>query len=56
METIENKLWKIEKFRKNYKILENDATDEEIENYLKKHHDNELKTYEELMNRYINKK
>ena len=50
---VEKKLCKIAKFRNEYKILEKDATDEEIENYLRKFGGDEQKTYEALMQRYI---
>ena len=53
VDNIEDKLCIIAKFRKDYKILENDATDEEIENYLRKFGGDEQKTYEALMQRYI---
>ena len=53
VDNIVKKLCIIAKFRKDYKILENDATDEEIENYLRKFGGDEQKTYEALMQRYI---
>ena len=46
---------KINQFRKNYKIVEEDVANEEIINYLRKYNNDEQKTYETLMKRYINK-
>ena len=46
---------KIKQFRNNYKILKEDVSNKEIINYLRKYNNDEQKTYEALINRYINK-
>ena len=44
---------RIEKFRKDYSISDNDANDNEISRLLIIHNNNEQKVYEEILNNII---
>ena len=47
---------KIEKFRNKYGLRKEDADDEKIKEQLKLHKNDEIRTYQALMNRIVNKK